>query len=163
MTEQKFKLIQPVINRYALKNKISYLCKLAGVSLSGFHNHFTAQSQVRRAQREDQDERVKETVLKAFNFRKRKKGARQIKMTLAGQFDTIYNLKRIRRILKKYAIVCPISKANPYRRMAKATQEHSVLPNRLNRQFKQNVPGKVLLTDITYLFYGKERKLIYPL
>src|SRR3712207_6632739 len=37
--------------------------------------------------------------------------------------------------------------------MMKATKEHSVLPNLLNRKFKQNVPGKVLLTDITYLFY----------
>lgn len=37
--------------------------------------------------------------------------------------------------------------------MAKATSEHAVSPNLLNRQFKQNIPGKVLLTDITYLFY----------
>lgn len=158
MTEQKFQLIHSVIIRYTLKNKISYLCKLAGVSPSGYHNHFTVQSQKRRAQREERDERVKEMVLKAFNFRKYKKGARQIKMTLDGQFDTVYNLKRIRRIMKKYAIVCPFRKANPYRRMAKATKEHTTLPNQLNRQFKQNVPGKVLLTDITYLFYGKGKK-----
>ena len=59
------------------------------------------------------------------------------------------------RIMKKYQIVCPIRKANPYRRMMKATLEHAVLPNLLNRNFKQNIPGKVLLTDITYLFYGK--------
>ncbi|MTT33358.1 IS3 family transposase, partial [Terrilactibacillus sp. BCM23-1] len=79
-------------------------------------------------------------------------------MTLEGQFNTIYNLKRIRRIMKKYTIICPIRKANPYRRMAKATKEHTTLPNLLKRQFKQNVPGKVLLTDITYLFYGKGKK-----
>lgn len=59
---------------------------------------------------------------------------------------------------EKYDIVCPIRKANPYRRMMKATQEHRVLPNLLNRQFKQNIPGQVLLTDITYLFYGNGRK-----
>lgn len=62
-------------------------------------------------------------------------------------------MKRIRRIMKKYGIVCPIRKANPYRRMMKATKEHTVLPNLLNRDFKQNVLGKVLLTDITYLTY----------
>ena len=55
--------------------------------------------------------------------------------------------------MKKYNIFCPIRKANPYRRMMKATKEHSVLPNLLNRNFKQDIPGKVLLTDITYLFY----------
>ena len=44
--------------------------------------------------------------------------------------------------MKKYNIFCPIRKVNPpYRRMAKATKEHTFLPNLLNRQFKQKVPG----------------------
>ena len=60
--------------------------------------------------------------------------------------------------MKKYKIVCPIRKANPYRRMMKATKEHSVVPNLLNRKFKQEIPYKVLLTDITYLFYGNGQK-----
>jgi putative transposase len=42
--------------------------------------------------------------------------------------------------------------------MLKASQEHAVLPNLLNREFKQEVPGKVLLTDITYLYYGNGQK-----
>lgn len=135
-----------------------YLCKVAGVSPSGYYNYFSLASLERRKQREKQDEIAKEKILKAFNYKRRKKGARQIKMTLDGEFKINYNLKRIRRIMKKYGIICPIRKANPYRRMAKATKEHTVLPNKLNRQFKQNIPGKVLLTDITYLFYGKGKK-----
>ncbi len=137
---------------------VSYLCTLADVSRSGYYNYFSLKSQEHRKQRDKQDELVKDRILKAFHFKRRKKGARQIKMTLKGQFEIIYNLKRIRRVMKKYDIVCPIRKANPYRRMAKATKEHSVLPNLLNRQFKQNVPGKVLLTDITYLFYDTGKK-----
>lgn len=54
--------------------------------------------------------------------------------------------------------MCPFRKANPYKRMLKATQEHRVVPNLLNREFKQNIPGKVLLTDITYLLYGSGKK-----
>ena len=38
--------------------------------------------------------------------------------------------------------------------MAKATKEHRICPNNLQRNFKQGVAGKVLLTDITYLTYG---------
>ncbi len=79
-------------------------------------------------------------------------------MTLENQFKITYNLKRIRRIMKKFGIICPIRKANPYRKMAKATKEHRTLPNRLNRDFKQGVAGKVLLTDITYLSYGKGKR-----
>jgi len=137
---------------------VSYLCTVSGVSRSGYYNYFSEKSLEQRKLKDKKDEEVKETILKAFNFKGRKKGARQIKMTLAGQFNVVYNLKRIRRIMKKYSIICPIRKANPYRRMMKATQEHRVVPNLLNRQFKQGVPGKVLLTDITYLYYGKGLK-----
>lgn len=111
---------------------VSYLCDIAGVSRSGYYNYFSAKSQERRAQKDEKDEIVKEIILKAFRFKGRKKGARQIKMTLAGQFNVVYNLKRIRRIMKKYGIVCPIRKANPYRRIMKATQEHRVVPIHLN-------------------------------
>lgn len=75
-------------------------------------------------------------------------------MTLQNTFGINYNRKRIQRIMRKYKIVCPIRKTNPYKRIAKATKEHSVVPNLLNREFKQNIPGKVLLTDITYLPYS---------
>lgn len=137
---------------------VSYLCDVAGVSRSGYYNYFSEESQERRRIKDEKDEVVKEIILKAFHFKGRKKGARQIKMTLAGQFGVVYNLKRIRRIMNKYDIICPIRKANPYRRMMKATKEHRVVPNLLNREFKQDIPCKVLLTDITYLFYGKGQK-----
>lgn len=137
---------------------VSFLCKISRISRSGYYNYFSSESQERREKREKEDLIIKENILKAFNFKRRKKGARQIKMTLEGQFQITYNLKRIRRIMKKYKIVCPIRRANPYKKMLKATQEHTVLPNLLNREFKQGIPGKVLLTDITYLYYGNGQK-----
>ena len=60
--------------------------------------------------------------------------------------------------MKKYNISYPHRKVNPYRRMMKATKEHTVLPNLLNREFKQESPGKVLLTDISYLFFKDSQK-----
>jgi len=131
---------------------------LVGISRSGYYNYLSSKSQEARNKRDSEDIIARDLILKAFNFKGRKKGARQIKMTLEGQFGVVYNLKRIRRIMKKYEIFCPIKKANPYRRMMKATKEHTVLSNLLNREFKQNIPGKVLLTDITYLFYGNGNK-----
>ncbi len=96
----------------------------------------------------------------AFNYRGYKKGSRTIKMLLENKFGIIFNRKKIQRIMRKYNIVCPIRKANPYKQIAKATKEHSVVPNKLNRNFKQDIAGKVLLTDITYLPYGN-RKMAY--
>lgn len=139
---------------------LSHLCKLANVSRSGYYRYFSKNSKSIRAKKNLTDNLVEENILKAFNFKGRKKGARQIKMVLENECNIVYNLKRIRRIMKKYNIFCPIRKANPYRRMMKATKEHSTMPNLLNRRFKQGTPGKVLLTEITYLTY-KNRKRAY--
>ena len=137
---------------------VSYFCKVAGVSRSGYYKYFSSESEVLRKSKEDNDILAKKNVLKAFNFKGRKKGARQIKMVLKDKFNIIYNLKRIRRIMKKYNIVCPFRKANPYRRMMKATKEHTIVPNLVNREFKQGIPGKILLTDITYLSYKNGKR-----
>ncbi|WP_242225430.1 IS3 family transposase, partial [Bacillus cereus group sp. BfR-BA-01380] len=155
---QKYILIRSVIEKYQLKHMVSYLCKIVEVSRSGYYNYFSMKSQEQRKRKDEEDETTKEIILKALHFKKRKKGARQIKMILESQFKVVYNLKRIRRIMKKYNIICPIRKANLCKRIMKATKEHRVVPNLLNRQFKQGVPGKTLLTDITYLFYGKGKK-----
>lgn len=151
-------LIHSIIKKYQLHRMVNYLCRIAEVSRSGYYRYWSSEAKQKRSQRDQQDEQVKEVILKAYHFKKRKKGARSIKMTLEGHCKVVYNLKRIRRIMKKYGIVCPFRKANPYKRMMKATQEHRVVPNLLNREFKQNIPGKVLLTDITYLLYGSGKK-----
>jgi putative transposase len=134
------------------------LCKLAGVSRSGYYNYFLSKSVSMRNRQDSKDLESYKNILAAYNFKKRNKGARQIKMTLQNEFGINYNLKRIRRVMKKYNVVCPHRKANPYRRMMKATKEHTVLPNLLNRDFKQGMPGKVLLTDISYLFFKNGQK-----
>jgi transposase InsO family protein len=66
----------------------------------------------------------------------------------------VMNIKKIRRLMNKYGLRCPIRKANPYRRMAKALRTSNVAPNLLNRKFRAHGPRRVLLTDITYLLYG---------
>jgi transposase InsO family protein len=138
---------------------ISYLCEISGVSRSGYYRYFSEKAIATRKCKEEKDEILRENVLKAFNFKNRKtKGARQVKMVLKGEFNLVYNLKRIRRIMKKYNIKCTIRKANAYRRMMKATKEHTVLSNLLNREFKQETPKKVLLTDITYLTYSTGKR-----
>ena len=139
---------------------VSYFCEVMEVSRSGYYNYFDEKSAEKRVAQHQADEVIKEIILKAYLFRGRKKGARQIKMTLQNQYGITYNLKRIRRIMKKFEIVCPIRKANPYRRMAKATKEHRTCQNVLQRNFKQGVAGKILLTDITYLPY-KDGKRAY--
>jgi putative transposase len=150
-----FKLIQETVSKYNLKDMVSFFCEMLEVSRTGYYRYI-ATSETRRV-REENDLRSKDIILKAFNKRGYKKGSRSIKMTLEHEHNIVLNRKKIQRIMRKYNIICPIRKANPYRRMAKATKEHTVVPNLLKREFKQYIPGKVLLTDITYLPYGASK------
>ena len=55
--------------------------------------------------------------------------------------------------MRKYGLKCPFRGPNPYRRMAKALKTNTVFPNIVNREFVNGGVRKVLLTDITYIFY----------
>ena len=72
----------------------------------------------------------------------------------------IMNVKKIRRLMRKFGLKCPIRKANPYRRMAKALATSNVAGNIVNREFKR-AARKVLLTDITYLFFKDGKAKCY--
>ena len=144
-----FELIRITIRDNNLKNVVSYLCASAGVSRSGYYNYLSNES--KRERREEIDIKVRDDILMAISFRGYKKGSRSIKMLLEDKFGICYNRKRIMRIMRKYNIVCPIRRKK-YK--YKVTKEHKVCKNYLQREFKQNVPGKVMLTDISYLQYG---------
>jgi putative transposase len=147
-----FELVQEAVQQ-GFKRMTGYLCNLLNVSRSGYYSYVQAAD--KRKERARQDTEVGEQINKAFHRRGYKKGARSIKMILENEFKLIYNRKRIRRHMKNLELVCPHRKANPYRRMAKATLEHRIVPNKLQRDFKKGIPGFALLTDITYLPYGR--------
>ena len=151
--EVKFSLIYEAIRRDDNALSISYMCRIAGVSRSGFYAWMSA-----APARENRDCRDKEDfnkILEAYRFRGYAKGARGIHMRLLHQ-GSIMNVKKIRRLMGKYGLFCPIRKANPYRRMAKALATNTVAPNVVSREFHRE-PRKVLLTDITYLFFSNEK------
>ena len=147
-----FELIRITIRDNNLKNVVSYLCASAGVSRSDYYNYLSNES--KRERREEIDIKVRDDILMAISFRGYKKGSRSIKMLLEDKFGICYNRKRIMRIMRKYNIVCPIRRKK-YK--YKVTKEHKVCKNYLQREFKQNVPGKVMLTDISYLQYGNAK------
>ena len=145
----KFAIISETVRRDNNLLKISTLCEIAGVSRSGYYN-WCAKTPVRKS-RDDADHKDFLLVLEAYQYRGYDKGARGIHMRLL-HMGIIMNVKKIRRLMRKFGLKCPIRKANPYRRMAKALATSNVAPNVVNREFHRS-PRKVLLTDITYLFF----------
>lgn len=151
--EVKFELIHNAVLQDDNVLSISYMCQIAGVSRSGYYTWCNA-APLRKA-RENQDVADFELILEAYRFRGYAKGARGIHMRLL-HMGIIMNVKKIRRLMRKYHLFCPIRKANPYRRMATAMKTSHVAPNVVKRDFLSRGPRKVLLTDITYLFYADE-------
>lgn len=126
------------------------MCKDLKVSRSGYYSHLKA---LKRPMPSD-EMNSRDLVRWAYDFKGRAKGARQIKMTLHHEKGIVMNLKKIRRIMKDIGIVCPIRKANPLRKMAKMMKTNAIFTNKLNRNFRTSRPGRHLLTDITYIYYG---------
>jgi transposase InsO family protein len=144
----RFQLIQEEIQQEDNLLSVGRLCDLACVSRSGYYRWLSAADS--RAQREERNRRDFELILEAYRFRGRDKGARGIHMRLL-HMGILMNIKKIRRLMKKYQLVCPIRKANPYRRMMRAIQTSHRADNIVNRNFTQAGPRTILLTDITYI------------
>ena len=148
-SEVKFRLIHEATDRDNNLLKISRLCNIAGVSRSGYYNWCASEN--KRKEREESDRKDFELILEAYRFRGYAKGARGIHMRLL-HMNKIMNVKKIRRLMHKYGLRCPIRKPNPFRQMSREMKTSNYAPNAVNRNFLQ-WPGKVLLTDITYLFF----------
>lgn len=148
-----FEIIYQTIRSDKEHLSVSELCKIAGVSRSGYYAWVKA-APIR--ERQEEEDRVNfELILTAYKMHGYTKGAKGIYMALMHMDPPIImNLKKIRRLMDKFNLSCPIRRANPYRRMAKALKTSNAADNLLQREFESYGPRMVLLTDITYLPYN---------
>lgn len=150
---ERFELIHEIMSTRGNILDLNDLCQTAGVSRSGYYKWIRSED-VRR-EKEEKDRADFELVLEAFKHRGYDKGVRGINMYLLHRNpQIIMNPKKIRRLMHKYGLLCPIRKANPYRRMAAALKTSNYADNLVKREFEQHGPRMILLTDITYLPYN---------
>lgn len=113
---------------------------MADVSRSGYYKWLL------RADEPNKDFDDYLLIKKVFDDSKGKYGWRSIKMALPAM-----NHKKIQRIMRKYDLLARVRRKNPYKAIMKKRMEHSIFPNKLQRDFNQIVPFKVFCTDITYI------------
>jgi putative transposase len=123
------------------------LCQIARISRSGYYKWLKTGDNKK-------DELDYLIIKKIFDDGKKKLGWRPIQTRLGKKCKIIMNHKKIKRIMREYGLVVTIRRRNPYKDIMKKDLEHRTCANILNRGFKQTIPGKVLSTDITYLYYG---------
>ena len=150
ITSAKFEIIHNAACRDNNALSITRMCELAKVSRSGYYEWAAAEPF--RKEKEAKDRADFDLVLEAYKHRGYAKGARSIYMRLLHE-DVVMNLKKIRRLMHKYGLKCPYRGPNPYRQMAKALKTNTIFPNEVDRKFLEGGVRKVLLTDITYVFY----------
>lgn len=93
-----------------------------------------------------------------FERSRKRAGAKTMKMILSRNFFILMNLKKIRRLMKKYRLRVNIRRRNKYSSAHLIEGEHATAPNYLDRNFEVEVPETVFCTDITYLDYGKDNR-----
>ena len=118
---------------------------------SGYYRFLSEGAAV--SNREERDLESFRQILDAYQFRGYDKGVWGIHMRLL-RMGIRMNHKKIRRLMRKYGLSCPIRKANPYRRMAKAMRTNAVADNNVKREFRKHGARRILLTDITYIPVG---------
>jgi len=89
-----------------------------------------------------------------FDKGRGKYGWRTIQMRLWAERGVVMNHKKIARIKRDYGLTTKVRRRNPYKAIMKKTKEHRSFENALGRKFRQERPGIVLCTDITYLPFG---------
>ena len=156
----KFSIIHDMLSRDDNLLNIKWMCEIAGVSRSGYYRWKDAMQS--RQERESKDRADFELILWAYKFRGYDKGVKGINMRLLRHNPPIVmNPKKIRRLMRKYGLICPVRTVNPYRQMARAIKESNYAPNLVQRQFAQFGPRRVLLSDITYIIRKENTKWTY--
>lgn len=146
--EVKFKLIEEAMKQEGGVLDLTSMCKIAGVSRSGYYRWINAAS--KRESKEERDRADFVLISNAYAYRGYQKGARQIHMRLLHE-GTRMNVKKILRLMKKFNLVCKIRRGNPYKKLDREMRTDKVCGNLIDRKFSDYLPREAGLTDITYI------------
>ena len=132
------------------KYSISSICKLVGVSRSGYYKWLNYSK--RTSGRDINDRIIKEHIIEIHKKYRGTYGRKRICAYLNKILDTPINHKKVYRLMKELGIKSIIRK-KVYKRKFKTSE---VCDNILNREFTANQPLEKICMDITYIPIGKK-------
>lgn len=150
---ETFAIIRDALEKSGNRLTLSQLCRWSGSSRSGYY----AFIHHKNGNRQNQDDADIEFIKAVYDKGGIEKGAKQIKMQLLRIYGINMNLKKIRRLMKKYGIVCQMRQPSAMKAAMRSFKTTNYKENILQRRFRQGKAKKVLLTDITYLKYANDK------
>lgn len=135
---------------------VAEMCGELGASPSGYRS-YAAREARGPSPRKAADLRDFSLVKAAFEHGGYPKGARLIALMMPRLLGVAMNRKKVSRLMRKFGLACPVRKASPLRRIARAIQTSSAFSNKLNRQLAVCSPGLHLLTYVPCVRYGGGR------
>jgi len=121
------------------------MCKLLQVNRSAYYHWIQVGCIVNRV-----DEKLNKLIKDIFYRYREVYGTRRIKKVLVQQYGVIVSKRRIGKIMKSLKLVVKMRRKF---RVTTTDSNHSytISPNRLNRDFRTNIPNEVYVGDITYI------------
>jgi len=133
-----------MIKEMRLHYPVPMMCRVLDVSTSGYYAH-TSRPLSKRAQ---QDIRLEVEITAAHKRTRQSCGAERLQQDLADNGVQV-GVCRIKRLRKKLGISCKQKKK--FKATTDSTHTHPVADNLLDQRFETTAPGKVWVTDITYI------------
>ena len=121
------------------------MCKLFQVNRSAYYHWVQVGCIINRI-----DEKLNKLIKDIFYRYREVYGTRRIKKVLVQQYGVIVSKRRIGKIMKSLKLVVKMRRKF---RVTTTDSNHSytISPNRLNRDFRTNIPNEVYVGDITYI------------
>ena len=129
------------------KYSISIMCNVLGITRQNYYKYRNTI---------DRDYYDYLEIKRVFEEGKELYGARRIKKALLESTGWIINLKKVRRIVKKYDLKVRYHKVFRINKNKKRLEEN-VKPNLVKRNFVANKQNQIWSTDITYIIHNGKR------
>jgi len=134
------RLCYRVIFRFDGKYPLGEMCKVLGVSYSGYYKWR------KRQQRPDRDVRLAEMIGDIYRASNSSAGYRQITLQLMIHYGLVVNHKAVYRIMRKIGLQSVARRRRPYTHYSDAIHRYE---NVFNRDFRAERPNQKWVTDIT--------------
>nr|WP_243652975.1 IS3 family transposase [Tumebacillus sp. BK434] len=131
-------------------HSVMLLCKLAGVSRSGFYKWLRRQET--ESTKQSQDNLLKRLIKECHREVRGIYGYYRVRAWLRKRHGIIVNHKRVYRLMKELNVQAKIRRKKRF--FGKV--EHEVAPNHLKRQFEALMPNQKWATDVTYLQFNNQ-------